>query len=354
MQKRIDKIFFKDKSIPIDLFLDKILYDKKLGYYQKKNPFGKKGDFVTAPNISKIFCEMITIWFVSFWESLKKPKRINFIELGPGNGDFTVSFINTLKRFPNLSKATKIYLYERSEKLIKIQKKKINSRKVSWIKNLDHIKNGPVVFFGNEFLDALPIKQFKRIKNNIYEKYVVVKNKKINFILKKASKINIKKLKNYKLLDHDGIIEYPEYGFKELDKVCSKIRKLNGGALFIDYGYYVKKNINTLQSVFKHKFNDLRKNIGNSDVTSLVNFDLYRKHFILNDLYTEKIISQSEFLQRMGILERYKILSDKMNNKKKIDLYSRIQRLISPSMMGESFKVIFTKNKKCKFSLAFR
>ena len=100
--------------------------------------------------------------------------------------------------------------------------------------------------------------------------------------------------------------------------------------------------------------NDLSKNISNSDVTSLVNFDLYRKHFLLNDLYTEKIITQSEFLQKMGILERYKILSDKMNNKKKSDLHSRIQRLINPSMMGKTFKVIFTKNKKCKFSLAFR
>ena len=205
MQKRIDKIFFKDKSIPVDLFLDKILYHKKLGYYQKKNPFGKKGDFVTAPNISNVFSEMIAIWFVSFWENLNRPDRINFVELGPGNGDFSLSLINTLKRFPNLSRATKIYLYERSEKLIGIQKKKINSRKVSWIKNFDRINNGPVIFFGNEFLDALPIKQFKKIKNNIYEKHVSIKNKKIDFILKKASKVNIKKLRNYKLLDEDGI-----------------------------------------------------------------------------------------------------------------------------------------------------
>ena len=352
--KRIDKIFFKDKSIPIDLFLDKILYHKKLGYYQKKNPFGKRGDFVTAPNISNVFSEMIAIWFVSFWENLNRPDRINFIELGPGNGDFSLSLINTLKRFLNLSKATKIYLYERSEKLIGIQKKKINSRKVSWIKNFDRINDGPVIFFGNEFLDALPIKQFKKIKNNIYEKHVLIKNKKINFILKKASKVNIKKLRNYNLLDDDGIIEYPVFGFKELDKVCSKIRELNGGALFIDYGYYSKKNIDTLQSVFKHNFNDLSKNVSNSDVTSLVNFDLYKRYFIKNDLYVEKIITQSEFLQKMGILERYKILSDKMNNKKKINLHSRIQRLINPSMMGQTFKVIFTKDKKCKFSLAFR
>ena len=93
MQRRIDKNFFKDKSIPIDLFLDKILYHKKLGYYQKKNPFGKRGDFVTAPNISNVFSEMIAIWFVSFWENLSRPNRINFIELGPGKPVFIFIFI---------------------------------------------------------------------------------------------------------------------------------------------------------------------------------------------------------------------------------------------------------------------
>ncbi|MDC3021399.1 SAM-dependent methyltransferase, partial [Pelagibacteraceae bacterium] len=87
MQIKINKIFGKSKSLPLDLFLEKVLYDKNFGYYQKKNPFGKKGDFITAPNISNIFCEMVVIWLVSFWESLNKPKKINIVELGPGNGD---------------------------------------------------------------------------------------------------------------------------------------------------------------------------------------------------------------------------------------------------------------------------
>ena len=74
--KKIDKIFDKSKSISLDLYLEKVLYDKNFGYYQKKNPFGMKGDYITAPNISNIFCEMISIWLVSFWENLKKPKKI--------------------------------------------------------------------------------------------------------------------------------------------------------------------------------------------------------------------------------------------------------------------------------------
>ena len=121
MEKKINKIFGKSKYIPLDSFLERVLYDKKIGYYQKKDPFGLKGDFVTAPNISS---EMIAIWFVSFWENLNKPKKINFVELGPGNGDFSLMLIKTLKNFPELFKAVNIFLYEKSNKLIKIQKKR--------------------------------------------------------------------------------------------------------------------------------------------------------------------------------------------------------------------------------------
>jgi len=124
--KKINKIFSKEKSVTLDLFLEKALYDKDFGYYQKQNPFGIKGDFVTAPNISNIFCEMVAIWIVSFWENLKKPKRLNFVELGPGNGDFCIVLIKTLKNFPEIFNSINIMLYEKSQKLKKIQKKKNN------------------------------------------------------------------------------------------------------------------------------------------------------------------------------------------------------------------------------------
>ncbi len=352
--KKVDKIFERSKSISLDLYLDKVLYGKNFGYYQKKNPFGIKGDYITAPNISNLFCEMIAIWLVSFWENLKKPKNINFVELGPGNGDLCLVLLKTLKNFPEVLNSINIFLYEKSEKLTKIQKSRIISKKVFWIKNLNKIKKGPVVFFGNEFLDALPIKQFKKINNDIYEKHACLKRNKIDFIFKKALKKQVNKLKNYELLKENGIIEYPEYGFKELNIVCEKIKKLNGGALFIDYGYKAKKNVNTLQSVMNHKFNNIKKNVGSADITSLVNFRLYNKYFNSKGLFVENVITQSEFLQKMGIVERVKIASKKMSNKDRSDLYTRIQRLIDPSMMGEKFKVIFARNKSCNFSLAFK
>ena len=354
MPKKLDKIFNNSKIISIDLYLKKVLYDKNYGYYQSKNPFGAKGDFVTAPNISNLFGDKIAIWFVSFWESLNKPKTINFVELGPGNGDLCLILLKTLKSFPSVFDAVNIFLYEKSKKLEKIQKKRIVSDKVNWVKNLNKIQKGPIVFFGNEFLDALPIKQFKKINNDICERYVSLKKNKVEFIYKKALKKNINKLKKYNLLKTLGIIEYPENGFKELKIVCNKIKKMNGGALFIDYGYEKEKKVSTLQSVKKHKFYDIRKNTGNADITSLINFNLYKKYFYSEGLEVENVINQSEFLQKMGILERVKLISDKMERKRKIDLYSRVQRLINPKMMGKNFKVIFAKNKKSKFSLPFK
>ena len=352
--KKIDKIFSKTKAMSLDLYLEKVLYDKNIGYYQRKNPFGLKGDYVTAPNISNLFCEMITIWLISFWKNLKKPKKLNFIELGPGNGDFCLTLLKTLKNFPEAYSAINIMLYEKSERLKKIQQKRIVSKKVSWIKNLKKIRKNPVIFFGNEFLDALPIKQFKKMNGHIYERYVALKKNKVDFVFKKAVKKQVNKLKDYKLLDKNGIIEYPEHGFKELEIICRKIKKLNGGALFIDYGYNSGKNINTLQSVIKHRYNNINKNIGDADITALVNFGLYREYFNYNGLLVEDIISQSKFLQKMGIIERVKIVSNKMTYEDRLNLYMRLKRLIDPKMMGKNFKVIFTKNKKCKFSLAFK
>ncbi len=352
--KKIDNIFTNTKSLSLDLYLDRVLYDKKIGYYQKRNPFGIKGDYITAPNISNLFCEMVAIWVISFWENLDKPKYLNFIELGPGNGDFCLVFLKTLKKFPEIYNSINIILYEKSERLKKIQKKRIVSKRVSWISDLKKIKKGPSIFFGNEFLDALPIKQFRKLDGGIYEKYAFLNKKEVNFIYKKAKKKQIKKLKNFGLLKNDGIIEYPEYGFKELENICKKIKQYNGGVLFIDYGYKVEKNTNTLQSVMNHRFNDINKNISNADITSLVNFDLYKRYFDLRGLIVEDIISQSKFLQKMGIIERFKIASNKMKYKDKSDLYLRVKRLIDPTMMGKTFKVIFAKNKKCDFSLAFK
>ncbi len=339
---KTNKIFFKNsKILPVDKFFKNVLYDKRFGYYTSKIPFGQTGDFITSPKISNLFSEMIAIWIVACWESLGKPKNFNIVELGPGDGSLADVLIRSFNRFPEFNSIKKIFLIEESNYLKKIQKKKITNNKVKWIDNLSQIKKGPVIFFGNEFFDAIPVKQFKRIKNSFYEKnYVLDKNYKIKEIFRKASASNIKEIKSYKTLKKLKFIEFPKSGLQELRKITKKIAKLKGCILMIDYGYLRPNNQNTLQSIMKHKKNNVLNNLGKADITAHVNFALLNEFFVKNGLKIKNVITQKEFLENMGIFERAKILAQKMKFTEQSDLYLRMQRLLSPRFMGKLFKVV--------------
>ena len=113
----------KNFNLSLDQFINHSLYDKESGYYMKKNPFGKMGDFITAPNISRLFSEMISIWTIAFWQSLESPKKFNLVELGAGNGEMMKDIIETLRNFPYFFKSCNFIIHEKSPSLIKIQKK---------------------------------------------------------------------------------------------------------------------------------------------------------------------------------------------------------------------------------------
>ena len=343
------------KTIPVDKFIEEALYNKKTGYYFSKDPFGKDGDFITSPGISFLFSEMIAIWIIYFWEMIGKPKNFSFVELGPGDGRLCKTLLNTFEKFPQFKNSTKIYLYEKSEKLIKIQKKNLKGQKISWIKNFKTLKNCPAIFFGNEFFDAIPIKQFKKKNNEIYEKYFKFKEKKfLETVYKKVSSSMLQELGKYGILKFDGIFEYPKSGLKELALVSKKIKSVGGGLLLVDYGFLGQNNVSTLQSVKKHKKNMIFDNIGKADITYLVNFDLLKNFLKIQNLNVNNVVSQSFFLKRVGIIKRAGILSNKMSFKEKSDLYYRLQRLLDPKQMGQLFKVICAYKSKKKISLGFK
>ncbi len=345
------QFFDNTKSLPVDKFIENVLFNKKIGYYSTKIPFGKKGDFVTAPGISNLFSEIIGIWIVSTWGTLGKPKKFNIVELGPGDGNLIKILLKTFKKFPKFYKATNIFLYEKSNLLKKLQKKNINNSKIKWVKNFNNIKKGPVIFFGNEFFDSIPIKQFSQKKNIYLEKYYSLNKKnKIYEVFKKASEKNISLIKKFRSLDKLRFIEFPKLGLNELNKIIKKISKLEGGLMLIDYGYLVSQNQNTLQSLVKHKKNNLLNNLGKADITSLVNFNLLNEYFLKNNLKVKKIVTQKFFLEKMGIIERANNLSQNMSFKEQSNLYYRLKRLLDTKLMGNLFKVIFTyKSKKENF-----
>ena len=121
------------KKITIDKYMNKAFYNKTSGYYMKKNPFGKNGDYITSPNISILFSEMIAIWIISFWEKLDSPKKFNLLELGAGNGEMIFEIIRTFNKFPLLKKSCNINILEKSKYLRIIQKKKLKKLNVKLI-----------------------------------------------------------------------------------------------------------------------------------------------------------------------------------------------------------------------------
>ncbi len=349
------KFFKKSKSLPVDRFFQNVLYDRKIGYYSSRQPFGEQGDFITAPKISNLFSEMIGIWIISTWELFGKPKIFNIVELGPGDGSLTKILLDVFIKFPEFNSAKRIYLYEISSFLKNSQKKNIQSKQIKWINNFKNIKNGPVIFFGNEFFDAIPIKQFKRENKNLYEKYYVLdKNYKIKEFFKKASVKDALAIKSFKALKNLKFIEFPKFGFEELNKIVKKISKLKGCFLMIDYGYLTPNNQNTLQSVMKHKKNNVLNNLGKADITSHVNFKLIREFFLKNNLKVKKIVPQKNFLRNIGIIERAEIISKKMKFGDQSNLYLRLKRLLSKNLMGDLFKVALAFKFKSKGFLGFK
>ena len=352
---RSDKKFFsKSNSLPVDEFFLKVLYDKKYGYYASKKPFGAKGDYITAPKVSRLFCEVIAIWLISTWKNFGEPKYFNIIELGPGDGTLAKNLIRTFKKFPKFNNSKHLYLYEISDFLKKRQKENIKNNNVKWIKNFNDIKKGPVIFFGNEFFDAIPIKQYAFFKNNLYEKcYVFNQKNGLDETYRKASLNELSKIKSFKTLKNVKFIEYPKKGFKELDKIIHKITELGGGIMLIDYGYINTLNKSTLQTVMKNKkidIDNLFKNLGSADVTYLVNFSLLKEYFLKKKLKVSNVVSQKFFLEKMGIIQRAKILEKRMTQKQKEYMSSTLIRLLHKNLMGDLFKVIFAfKNKNNNF-----
>ena len=343
-----------NKHIPFDKFIDIALYHKKTGYYMKKNPFGKDGDFITAPNISILFSEMLAIWCIAFWEHLGYPKKINIIELGAGNGEMMYQMIKVFERFNKFRESSNYFILEKSQFLKKIQKKKLNSHKITWLNSINKLKNGPNIFLANEFFDALPIKQFIKKKNKWYEKSIKKNNiKKFEFVNVITNIKNLEKKIEINLSKNQKIIEFSPLTYDYLNIISKKINTFQGGLLIVDYGYLKKKMKDSLQSVYKHNFNNVLDNFGKSDITYNLNFFLLKKIVKKLNLKVVGLTSQRNFLTKLGILDRAEILAKNLQFSKKADIYYRIKRLIDRNFMGELFKVMFVTGKNIKFKLGF-
>jgi cyclopropane-fatty-acyl-phospholipid synthase len=342
------------KDLPLDQFIEFALYDKVNGYYMKKNPFGKEGDFITAPNITRLFSEIIAIWVLTFWKSIGSPRKFNLLELGAGNGEMMKVIIETLKNFPECFNNCNFQIHEKSEFLKKQQQFNLKSEKMTWIDNIKINNLFPTIYLANEFFDALPIKQFFKRKEGWVERFVNFKDEKNAEFKEQLIDIkNIEQNLKFEISKDQEIIEYSPSSFEYLRDISNLIKNNDGGLLIIDYGYLNLKMKETLLAIKNHKHSNILEDIGDSDITYNINFNLFKKFVGQFDDLNFIITNQKKFLTSMGIIQRAEIISENIPFSKKSDLFYRIRRLIDEKQMGELFKVMLIKKHKNNFKTGF-
>ena len=337
-------ILLNRKVIRLDKFINKVLFSTE-GYYYRNRVIGKNYDFITSPEISQLFGEIIGMYILYIWK-IKINSQFNFIELGPGKGTLFIDIINSIKKYPDFVKQANISLIEINKQLLKIQKQKIKALKldkINWRSSINFKSKLPSIIYSNEFFDCFAVRQFF-FKKFWIEKYVAFNNENNTFYFKNKEVTDIKLLLEFNKYKKEKLLEKSFERNKYFEKVCKFIKKNRGIFITIDYGYY--KNIKnfTLQSLSNHKFSNIFDNIGEQDISSHVNFKDLHKIAKKYNLKIDEASTQKDFLIKYGILERKKLLSKNKNNETKNIINNQVKRLISAKEMGNLFKFLIVSN----------
>lgn len=336
----------KSGPIPLATFMKEALYDPKEGYYISQSPIGKGGDFVTSPEISQLFGEMIGLWLAYQWEDLGSPKEAALVECGPGKGTLFDDILHATRYVPGFHEAMSLHLVETSPVLQKVQQEKLRSYPCHWHQSMDTLpKDVPIFLVANEFLDAFPIEQYLYQDGMWVERYVTAKDGAFHFTeLPISDKMEAFLTSHYPHIHSDAVIE-TSLAIKGWIIECAKRLESQGGhACFIDYGYDIPWSerttfSSTLQAVKSHEYHDVLEDIGQVDLTSHVDFYAikhYCKH--VPDIQVEGAWTQGSFLNGLHIGVRAQQLAHHATDATMI--HDALKRLVSPDQMGTLFKVL--------------
>jgi SAM-dependent MidA family methyltransferase len=336
-------------SISIYQFMEVAMYDKNHGYYINANPIGKDGDFITAPEISQLFGEMIGLYCVEKWIKMREPAKFNLVELGPGRGTLMADCLRATKHIINFSQAINIHLVETNIKLIELQKKALKGHKVYWHNEVSTIPTDlPLIIIANEFFDCLPINRYIKNQGRWYEQHVSIIPKAEEFCLTQIpTDINFSQSLSleHPNSNHGAVIEICYPAIKIIQQLANIFKKTPGSILIIDYGYdydpLIRKSYNgSLQAVKDHNFHPIFSDISRADLTAHVDFFALKVTASSNFCSTIGTVTQREFLQKLGIDIRAQNLKKNATIEQKIEIDSGLDRLINPSQMGNLFKVL--------------
>jgi SAM-dependent MidA family methyltransferase len=339
----IAKMIAEDGPMGLDRYMQLCLGHGEHGYYMSRDPFGARGDFTTAPEVSQIFGELIGIWCVSTWQIMQAPDPVRVIEIGPGRGTLMSDLLRAARVMPGFADSVKVHLVETSPVLRAIQKETLSGTKaeINWHDDVTDVPAGPALVVGNEFFDALPVRQLQLTGDGWHERVVGLDDERKLQIGLARDTIPAGSLPDWvKPAETGDIVELAPVRDAYAQKVADRISRDGGAALFVDYGHVRSGTGDTLQAVRRHEYVDILHEPGHCDLTAHVDFAALAAVFALSGLKVFGPVTQSRFLAGMGLAERVEMLSKRGGARERMKVADGARRLVAGTEMGHLFKVI--------------
>ena len=327
-----------DGPISVAEFMGLALGHPDHGYYMTGDPFGAAGDFITAPEISQVFGELIGLWAAVTWQQLGSPEKLILVECGPGRGTLMNDLLRAAKSVPDFARAIDIHLVENSPAMRRLQEETLAGYAPCWHDTIATIPVGATILVANEFLDALPIQQFVSTDTGWVERCVGIANGELTFVTGKTAAAHLHTLPSD--APPGAIFETCPAAMYFAETLGRRLSAAPGAALVIDYGHGKSAVGETLQAVHRHAFADPLTDPGKADLTAHVDFDAFARRLRSAGAITSGPITQSEFLGTIGIQQRTQQLLKAAAPEARANLVSAASRLTDPAEMGELFKVM--------------
>jgi len=331
--------------ISVAEFMEAALSDPEFGYYITRNPIGARGDFITAPEISQIFGELIGLWVAALWLQINSPAQIRLVELGPGRGTLMADALRAMKSVPGLTRALAVHLVEMSPTLQESQAAILTNcgLDIHWHRHIEDVPCGPIIVIANEFFDALPIRQFIQTKAGWCERLVALNsNGRFEFTVSSSLTCSEETGISPQLITAPigSLVEVCRPAEAIITTLSRRIEVGGGAALIIDYGTLKPCIGETLQAVSDHRFADVLQHPGQQDITAHVNFSNLAQTARQAGAEVSGPLTQARFLSAMGLETRLTRLTKASTPAKARDMKAAVARLIETDQMGTLFKVM--------------
>lgn len=338
LETHLIRLIRETGPIPLSHYMALCLGHPDHGYYMTRDPFGTDGDFVTAPEVSQMFGELMGLWLADRWLTAGSPSRIAIAELGPGRGTLMADALRALRSVPGMLDAASIHFVETSPVLRTAQRKRVPQ--ASWHTSTDELPAVPLFLIANEFFDALPIVQYQRTGIGWCERHVDYSDGRFVPVLAPVAADDDIFSRAMKTAPEGSIAELCPAGTALAAQIAAHIASKGGSALFIDYGHAQSAAGDTFQAVRHHEFVDPFDAPGEADLTAHVDFEALADSVRSGGAIPCGPVEQGVFLDALGIEARAEQLSRNASASQREAIAQALRRLTAPDEMGSLFKVL--------------